>query len=137
MFQILEKVSMSKSRITTLMKIAIAFVVAGGASGAAVVIVALANGAVTFGGAQLVAIDPATVVGAVVGVGVASTLVGIGTAIAVAAWVGALLNTARLQDKAWFAALLVLGLVSLGWVAMIAYVLRGPDGSVGPAPSVA
>ncbi len=137
MFQILEKVSMSKSLITTLMKIAIAFVVAGGASGAAVVIVALANGAITFGGAQLVAIDPAPVVGAVVGVGVASTLVGIGTAIAVAAWVGALLNTARLDDKAWFTALLFLGLVSLGWVAMIAYVLRGPDSSVGSAPSVA
>jgi hypothetical protein len=48
-----------------------------------------------------------------------------------------LLNTSRLEDKAWFAALLVLGLISLGWVAMIAYVLRGPDSAVALAPSAA
>jgi hypothetical protein len=29
----------------------------------------------------------------------------------------------------WFVVLLVLGLVIAGWVAMIAYVLAGPDGT--------
>ena len=44
-------------------------------------------------------------------------------------WIGALLNTSRLEDKTWFIVLLVLGLVSFGLVAMIAYVIAGPDGT--------
>jgi hypothetical protein len=56
---------------------------------------------------------------------------------AIAAWVGALFNTARLEDKTWFAALLVLGLVSLGWVAMTAYVLAGPDSTARDATASA
>ena len=47
---------------------------------------------------------------------------------------GALLNTAQLEDKTWFIVLLVLGLLSFGLVAMIAYVIGGPDGT-GPARS--
>ena len=43
------------------------------------------------------------------------------------AWIGALLNTAQLQDKTWFVLLLVLGLLSFGFVAMLAYVIAGPD----------
>jgi hypothetical protein len=45
------------------------------------------------------------------------------------AWLGALLNTARLEDKTWFVLLLVLGLLSFGLIAMILYVLAGPDGT--------
>lgn len=48
---------------------------------------------------------------------------------ALASWIGALLNTYRLDDKTWFVALLVLGVFSLGWVAMVAYVVAGPDGT--------
>jgi hypothetical protein len=40
--------------------------------------------------------------------------------------VGALLSTAQLDDKTWFIVLLVLGLLSSGLVAMIAYVIAGP-----------
>jgi hypothetical protein len=50
-----------------------------------------------------------------------------GTLAALASWIGALFNTYRLDDKTWFFAVLVLGLFSLGWVAMIAYVIAGPD----------
>ena len=39
------------------------------------------------------------------------------------AWIGALLNTWQLEDKLWFGALLVGGLLGLGVVAMIAYSL--------------
>ena len=49
-------------------------------------------------------------------------------------WIGALLNTAQLTDKTWFVLLLVLGLFSFGLVAMIAYVIAGPDGAAGKAP---
>jgi hypothetical protein len=40
-----------------------------------------------------------------------------------------MLNTSMLEDKTWFLVLLVLGLLSFGFVAMLVYVLVGPDGS--------
>ncbi|MCP3423639.1 hypothetical protein [Nocardioides pinisoli] len=43
------------------------------------------------------------------------------------AWVGAVLNTAQLDDKTWFVVLLVTGVLSFGFVAMIAYLIAGPD----------
>ncbi len=130
-----EKFEMSKRAITRLFKVAVAFVVAGSVSGTAVVIVALANGAVGFGGSQFISIDPGPFAGAVVGLIVASLLTAVGTIAAVASWTAALLNTSRLDDKTWFVTVLVLGLVSLGWVAMIAYVLKGPDGTTAMASS--
>jgi hypothetical protein len=57
---------------------------------------------------------------------VAGVFIAIG---AVVAWVGALLNTAQLEDKTWFVVLLVLGLFSFGWLATAAYVIAGPDSS--------
>ena len=51
-----------------------------------------------------------------------------GTIAAVVSWIGALLNTWQLEDKLWFVSLLALGLLGFGVVAMIAYVVAGPDG---------
>jgi hypothetical protein len=45
------------------------------------------------------------------------------------AWIGAVVNTSRLDDKTWFVVLLVLGLLSFGFIAMLVYVLAGPDGT--------
>jgi hypothetical protein len=54
----------------------------------------------------------------------------IGGAIAgLVSWIGALINTAQLDDKLWFVLLLVLGLFSFGFIAMVAYVIGGPDGT--------
>jgi hypothetical protein len=54
------------------------------------------------------------------------------------AWIGAVVNTAQLDDKTWFVVLLVLGLLSFGFVAMIAYVIAGPDSTLaGRRPTVA
>lgn len=44
-------------------------------------------------------------------------------------WIGAVVNTSRLEDKTWFILLLVLGLLSFGFIAMLVYVLAGPDGT--------
>jgi hypothetical protein len=46
------------------------------------------------------------------------------------AWIGALVNTARLTDKTWFVVLLVVGLLSVGFIAMLVYVIAGPDGTL-------
>jgi hypothetical protein len=43
------------------------------------------------------------------------------------AWVGAVINTAQLKDKTWFIILLVTGLLSFGFIAMIIYLIAGPD----------
>ena len=48
------------------------------------------------------------------------------------AWIGAVVNTSRLEDKTWFVVLLVLGLLSFGFIAMLVYVLAGPDGTAPP-----
>jgi hypothetical protein len=50
-----------------------------------------------------------------------------------AAWIGALVNTYQLADKAWFTVLLATGLLGLGFglvgfAGMVAYVIAGPDG---------
>lgn len=42
------------------------------------------------------------------------------------AWIGALVNTVQLPDKTWFAILLVMGLLSFGFIAMVIYVIAGP-----------
>jgi hypothetical protein len=47
------------------------------------------------------------------------------------AWIGALVNTAGLDDKLWFVVLLVTGLLSFGFVAMLIYVIAGPDSTQG------
>ena len=52
-----------------------------------------------------------------------------GTVVAVVSWIAALVNTWQLEDKLWFAALLALGLLGFGVIAMIAYVVAGPDGT--------
>ena len=52
------------------------------------------------------------------------------------AWIGAVLNTSRLDDKTWFILLLVLGLLSFGFIPMVVYVLTGPDGTSVPRQSL-
>jgi hypothetical protein len=52
------------------------------------------------------------------------------------AWIGALLNTWKLEDKLWFVLLLVLGLFRAEIVIMLIYVVFGPDGTkAAPRPS--
>lgn len=62
-------------------------------------------------------------------VGVGSLAILAGVVAGVASWIGALFNTGQLEDKTWFASLLILGLFSAGVLAMVAYVLAGPDGT--------
>ncbi|TAK00158.1 MAG: hypothetical protein EPO36_09790 [Chloroflexota bacterium] len=118
---------MSKTTTTRLFGAAIALVVAGFVIGISGVVVALANGAVSFGGPQFVTVDGVPFAGAIAALIVASLVMAAGAIAAIASWLGALWNTWQLDDKTWFTTLLVLGLVSFGWVAMLAYLLKGPD----------
>ena len=57
----------------------------------------------------------------------------IGGLVQLAAWIGALFNTYQLPDKTWFAVVLAGGLLGLafglvGFAAMVAYLIAGPDG---------
>ena len=42
------------------------------------------------------------------------------------AWIGAVIHTAQLADKTWFLVLLILGLLSFGFIAMVLYLVAGP-----------
>ncbi len=57
-----------------------------------------------------------------------AVLLGSGVAMFVA-WIGALVDTASLPDKAWFVILLVAGLLGMAAFAMIAYVAARPGGT--------
>jgi hypothetical protein len=71
-----------------------------------------------------------TTVGLMVGGFIAAVIGGL---VQLAAWIGALANTYRIEDKTWFAVLLAGGVLGLafglvGFVAMVAYLIAGPDG---------
>lgn len=86
------------------------------------------SGAFTMDGPDVTGINPTPQAWTFVFLALLGALAIIGGATAgLVAWIGALLNTAQLEDKTWFVLLLVLGLLSFGFVAMLAYVIAGPD----------
>jgi hypothetical protein len=91
---------------------------------------AYASGVFVMSGPDVIGIDPTPFAWTMVGLAILAALAMLGGFIGgLVSWIGALLNTAELEDKTWFALLLVLGLFSFGLVAMIAYVIAGPDGT--------
>jgi hypothetical protein len=94
------------------------------------VLLAYANGVFVLQGHDVVGVPGTPVAGTMVGHAIQGGQVIVGGAIAtLVSWIGALLNTSQLEEKTWFILLLVLGVVSLGFIAMIAYVIAGPDGT--------
>jgi len=43
------------------------------------------------------------------------------------AWIAAVINTIKLEDKTWLVALVFLGLLSIGFAALVAYLIGAPD----------
>jgi hypothetical protein len=121
---------MTKSTITRLFVGGIVAVVAGLFLLVASALIALFSGAFVVDGADVVGVNATPQAWAFVLLGLIGVLALIGGSIVgLVAWIGALLNTAQVPDKTWFVLLLVLGLLSFGLVAMLAYVIAGPDGT--------
>ena len=141
----IEMFQMSKKKVTRIFVAAFVRVGVGLVLGIAALWVALASDAIDLAGDRYVDVNGGsgawTALACLI---VASLAILAGTIAAVVSWLGALFNTWQLDDKRWFGSLLALGLLGFGVVAMIAYVVAGPDGtqpsvtrpiSIGAAPA--
>ena len=120
---------MTKSTVTRTF-IGSLFAIAGGVVLlAAALFLAYINGAFIMRGPDVVGLHPSAFTWSMAGLGVVGILAILGGALGqFVAWIGAVLNTSRLEDKTWFIVLLVLGLLSFGFIAMVLYLVAGPDG---------
>jgi hypothetical protein len=124
---------MSKKNVTRLFVGSAVVVAAGLVLGLAALWAALASDAIDVGGDHFIDVNGGSGAWTALGlVTVGSLAVLVGTVAAVLSWCAALLNTWQLEEKTWFASLLALGLLGFGVVAMIAYVVAGPDGTQQP-----
>jgi hypothetical protein len=90
--------------------------------------VVYASGGFVMDGPDVVGVEPTAFGWSMIGVAGFTLLVMILAALAqLIAWVAAVVATAELPDKTWFIVLLVTGLIGVGFVAMIAYAVAGPD----------
>src|SRR5689334_6519823 len=124
----MESVAMSKRTITrvfggSLVALAAALILLLAAVG-----VAYANGSFIMDGPDVVGAESTLLTWSMVAVAGLAVLTMIGALVAqFLAWIGALVNTVQLPDKTWFAILLVMGLLSFGFIAMVIYILAGPN----------
>lgn len=126
---------MTKSMVTTIFVGSLIAVVGGVIVLAAGAAIALATGTLVMDGPDVTGFQPSSMTPTAIGMALLGVLAIIGGSLGqFVAWIGAVVNTARLEDKTWFVVLLVLGLLSFGFVAMLVYVLAGPDGTA-PAPA--
>ncbi len=121
---------MTKSTITRLFVGGVVAVVAGLFLLIASALIAFFSGTFVIDGPDVVGINatPQAWIFVLLGLIGVLGLIG-GSIVGLVAWIGALINTAQLTDKTWFVLLLILGLFSFGFVAMLAYVIAGPDGT--------
>ena len=124
---------MTKSNVTKLFMGSLIAIVAGVFVVALGFIAALASGTFVMEGPDVTGFQLSSSTSAAFGLAFIGLLGIIGGGIGqFAAWIGAVVNTSRLEDKTWFIVLLVLGLLSFGFIAMVAYVIAGPDGTQAP-----
>lgn len=103
----------------------IAAVIVGGIA----LVLAVSRGAFVMNGPDVVGINPDPFGWSMLALAGFAVLVMAAASVGLfVAWIGALLNTANLPDKAWFVVLLVGGLLSFGFLVTAAYVIAGPDG---------
>jgi hypothetical protein len=127
---------MSKSTVTKTFAGSLVAIVAGLFVVAVAIVIALATGTFEMTGSDVTGFHLSASAPAALALGFIGVLAIVGGAIGqFIAWIGAVVNTSRLDDKTWFVVLLVLGLLSFGFIAMLVYVLAGPDGTAAPHQS--
>ena len=121
---------MNKATVTRLFIGSLIGVAAGAILAIAAVALATANDVFVMAGPDVVGLQGSALVWSLLGVGIVGglTVVG-GLMTGLVAWIGALLNTWQLESKMWFAVLLLTGIFNFGFIAMVAYVIAGPDGT--------
>ena len=118
----MSKTTIRKLFVASLVAIAGGLVLLAGAGA-----LAYANGSFVMHGPDVVGVHATPFGWVMIGLAGVAILVLIAAAITqFAAWVGAVLHTAELEDKTWFVVLLVTGLLSFGFIAMVVYLIAGP-----------
>jgi hypothetical protein len=126
---------MSKATVTRLFIGSAIAAIAGAIVAIASVWLAIANDVFVMNGADVVAIQGSALAWILLALGIVGAVAFTGGLIGgLVSWIGALLNTSQLESKAWFIALLLLGIFNFGIFAMIAYVVAGPDGTAAVSP---
>jgi hypothetical protein len=128
----------SKATVTRLFIGSAIAAIAGAILTISAVWIAIANDVFVMSGQDIVGIQGGTLAWLLLGLGVVGGLAFTGAMIGgLVSWIGALLNTSQLETKTWFLVLLLLGIFSFGLIAMIAYLIAGPDGTLEAAPRTA
>jgi hypothetical protein len=121
---------MRKNTVTRLFIGGTIAVIAGAILAIAAIWTAIANDVFVMNGPDIAGIRASGLAWSLLGLALVGGLaMAAGAITGLVAWIGALLNTAQLERKTWFLVLLLLGIFSFGFIAMIAYVLLGPDGA--------
>ena len=129
---------MSKATVTRLFIGSLIAFSAGAIIAVLAIGIAVANDTFVMAGNDVAAIQGGTLSWALISVAILGGLAAAGGVIAgFVAWIGAVLNTWQLESKAWFVGLVLLGIFNFGFIAMIAYVIAGPDGKAAAAARVA
>jgi hypothetical protein len=126
---------MSKTNVTRLFIAAGLAMIAGAVVAIVGVWIAVANDVFVMNGPDIVGLQGGALAASSLGLGLVGVLAIIGGLVAgLVAWIGALFNTWQIDSKAWFISLLLLGIFNLGFFAMVAYIIAGPDGTSATAP---
>jgi hypothetical protein len=120
---------MSKATVTRLFIGSGIAIVSGAIVAIAAVWLAIANNVFVMAGPDIIGITGGALAWSLLALGILGGLAVAGGFIGgLVSWIGALLITWQLESRTWFAVLLLLGIFNLGFFAMIAYLLVGPDG---------
>ena len=121
---------MTKSTVARLFVGSLIAIVGGIVMVAIGLVAGYAGGAFVMSGPDVQGIHGTPFAWSMVGVAILGVIAIIGGGIGqFVARIGAVLNTSRLDDKTWFILLLVLGVLSFGFVPMVIYLFIGPDGT--------
>jgi hypothetical protein len=119
---------MSKRTVTRLFAGSLIAFAAGAVVAIAAVWLAIANNVFVMAGADVVGVEGGGLAWSLLGLAIVGGVAIVAAFVAgLVAWIGALLNTWQLESKTWFAVLLLTGIFNFGFIAMIVYVLAGPD----------